>query len=526
MTNGDLFKNNSAVIQQLFCFLSGGEVQLTEKLKNEVKTFNPLRSLIIVVLVIAAAYLVALTLVPAENLEAEGGTLGLWSCVPAVFLVVYIFATKRVLEGLILGSVVGLIFAAPSTNVIGALSTTATEVMMDEDTGWLIIVCGLMGAIIKLIEVTGGAQAFGDWAARKAKSREATLMWTYVLGCIIFIDDYLNSMTIGSCMKKLTDKRKVSREMLSYVTSSTAAPLCALIPISTWAIFAGRIMVDNGYGVDGKEIQSFITTIPYSFYAWAAALLVPLVIWHIVPVFGPMKKAEERALSGGPLAPPGSEKIDLNAGEVELKGKPKLYNLAIPIIGMVFFTIIFDLDMQYGVIATMALCFVLFIGQKLLTAEEFWDYSIEGIKNMILPLTLMVLAYIFASVNDTIGFTRYVIDIAVASASVQLLPVLIFALLAVTEFVTGTNWGMYIIALPIVIPICMETGIPVALGCGAVISAGVLGSHCCFYSDCTVITSSATGCDNFAHAWTQMPLGLLAGAVAAIGYLITGFVMI
>ena len=324
MTNGELLKSNSAVIQQLFCFLSGGEVQLTEKLKNEVKTFNPLRSLIIVVLVIAAAYLVALTLVPAENLEAEGGTLGLWSCVPAVFLVVYIFATKRVLEGLILGSVVGLIFAAPSANVIGALSTTATEVMMDEDTGWLIIVCGLMGAIIKLIEVTGGAQAFGDWAARKAKSREATLMWTYVLGCIIFIDDYLNSMTIGSCMKKLTDKRKVSREMLSYVTSSTAAPLCALIPISTWAIFAGRIMVDNGYGVDGKEIQSFITTIPYSFYAWAAALLVPLVIWHIVPVFGPMKKAEERALSGGPLAPPGSEKIDLNAGEVELKGKPKL----------------------------------------------------------------------------------------------------------------------------------------------------------------------------------------------------------
>ena len=308
---------------------------------------------------------------------------------------------------------------------------------MDEDTGWLIIVCGLMGAIIKLIEVTGGAQAFGDWAARKAKSREATLMWTYVLGCIIFIDDYLNSMTIGSCMKKLTDKRKVSREMLSYVTSSTAAPLCALIPISTWAIFAGRIMVDNGYGVDGKEIQSFITTIPYSFYAWAAALLVPLVIWHIVPVFGPMKKAEERALSGGPLAPPGSEKIDLNAGEVELKGKPKLYNLAIPIIGMVFFTIIFDLDMQYGVIATMALCFVLFIGQKLLTAEEFWDYSIEGIKNMILPLTLMVLAYIFASVNDTIGFTRYVIDIAVASASVQLLPVLIFALLAVTRVCYG-----------------------------------------------------------------------------------------
>lgn len=127
-----------------------------------------------------------------------------------------------------------------------------------------------MGSIIKLIEVSGGAQAFGEWAGKKAKSREAALTWTYVLGCVIFIDDYLNSMTIGSCMKKLTDKYKVSREMLSYVTSSTAAPLCALIPITTWAIFAGRIMVGNGYGTEGQEIQSFVTTIPFSFYAWAA----------------------------------------------------------------------------------------------------------------------------------------------------------------------------------------------------------------------------------------------------------------
>lgn len=499
---------------------------MTEKLQTEVKGFNPIRTLIAMALVIAASYALAFTMVPVENLENEDGNLGVWSCVPAIFLVVYIFATKRVLEGLILGSVAGLIFAAPTANVVGSLSGTATDVMMDEDTGWLILVCGLMGSIIKLIEVTGGAQAFGEWAGRRAKSREATLMWTYILGCIIFIDDYLNSMTIGSCMKKLTDQHKVSREMLSYVTSSTAAPLCALIPISTWAIFAGRIMVDNGYGVDGKEIQSFITTIPFSFYAWAAALLVPLVIWHVVPVFGPMKKAEERAMSGGPLAPPGSEKIDLNAGDVELKAKPRLWNLIVPVVGMVFFTIIFDLDMQYGVIATMALCFVLFVGQKLVTAEEFWDYSIEGIKNMILPLALMVLAYIFAAVNDQVGFTRFVIDVAVEHASPQMLPVLIFALLAVTEFITGTNWGMYIIALPIVIPICMGAGIPVALGCGAVISAGVLGSHCCFYSDCTVITSSATGCDNFAHAWTQMPFGLLAGVVAAIGYLIAGIAMV
>ena len=512
-------------LYQYILFMKG-EKKVTEKLQNEVKSFNPIRAIIVILLVIAASYAVALTVVPAENLETEGGNIGVWSCVPAVFLVVYIFATKRVLEGLILGSVVGLIFAAPTGNLVADFSTTATEVMMDEDTGWLILVCGLMGSIIKLIEVSGGAQAFGEWAGKKAKTREATLTWTYILGCIIFIDDYLNSMTIGSCMKKLTDKYNVSREMLSYVTSSTAAPLCALIPISTWAIFAGRIMVGNGYGTEGNEIGAFITTIPFSFYAWAAALIVPLIIWHIIPVFGPMKKAEERAMSGGPLAPPGSEKIDLGAGEVEIKGKPRLFNLVIPVVSMIFFTILFDLDMQHGVIATMGVCFILFVGQKLITAEEFWDYSVEGLKNMILPLCLMILAYIFASVNDQIGFTRFVIDVAVNHASPSMLPLLIFILLAITEFFTGTNWGMYIIALPIVIPICMGTGVPVALGCGAVISAGVLGSHCCFYSDCTVITSSATGCDNFAHAWTQMPFGILAGVIAAIGYVICGIVMV
>ena len=145
---------------------------MTEKLQNEVRNFNPIRAIIVILLVVAVSYAIAFTLVPVENLEKDGGNIGIWTCVTAVFLVVYIFATKRVLEGLILGSIVGLILAAPTGNLIGNLSETATGVMMDEDTGWLIIVCGLMGSIIKLIEVSGGAQAFGEWAGKKAKSRE------------------------------------------------------------------------------------------------------------------------------------------------------------------------------------------------------------------------------------------------------------------------------------------------------------------------------------------------------------------
>ncbi|MDO4518571.1 MAG: Na+/H+ antiporter NhaC family protein [Bacillota bacterium] len=422
----------------------------------------------------------------------------------------------------------GIIMAHHTENIISNLSDVMTEVMMDEDTGWLILVCGLMGGIIKMIEVSGGAYAFGEWTATKAKGRKSALMWTWALGIAIFIDDYLNSLTIGSCMKKLTDKYGVSREMLSYVTSSTAAPLCVLIPISTWGVFAGRIMVQNGWGNEGDEILVFIKTIPFNFYAWAAAILVPLVVVGIVPVFGTMKKAEERVANGGPVAPPGSGKIDISAGldDSELPENPRMFNLFIPIVVLVATTIIFDVNMQVGVICTLVVCYFLFIGQKLMTATEFWDYLVDGLKNMILPLTLMVLAFIFANINDQIGFTRFVIDAATSNMPAVIMPAMIFLLLAITEFITGTNWGMYIIALPIVIPLAMNMGIPLPLATSAVLSAGVLGSHCCFYSDCTVITSAATGCDNFQHAYTQMTYGILAGVIAFIGFFICGFIMI
>ena len=182
--------------------------------------------------------------------------------------------------------------------------------------------------------------------------------------------------------------------------------------------------------------------------------------------------------------------------------------------------------MQMGVLVTMAFMFVLFLAQNLMSAEDFTDVSLQGIKNMILPLMLMVLAFLFAEVNDQIGFTYYVISSAAKFMTPALMPLTIFVVLAVTEFITGTNWGMYIIALPIVIPLAMELDVNMPLAVSAVLSAGVFGSHVCFYSDATVLTSAATGCNNFNHAYTQAPYGLLAAAISAVLYLIAGFVML
>lgn len=502
--------------------------KMNKLLKTEAESFSPRRSLIVVLIIVFLSWVMTFFL--PDNVEDFGP----FTLIPAFFLIIYIFITKRILEALTLACLMGYIMIGG--NVLNSFSGGLLDVMMSEDIAWLFIVCGLMGSIITLIERAGGAFAFGDWVAKRAKSKKAALMWTWILGVIIFIDDYMNSLTVGSCMAPVTDRFKVSREYLSYIVSSTAAPLCVIIPISTWAVFAGRLLEANGWAPEGEGFMYFCKTIPFNYYGWAAALLVPLVIFGIVPLFGPMRKAEKRVADGGPLAPPGSEKIDIRGGQkVEIPDNPRMINFLLPIGVLIAATILSavdfkngtfgEVDMQIGVLVTIAFMFVFFLWQNLMTGEEFTDIALQGIKNMILPLMLMVLAFLFAEVNSVIGFTAYVINSSTAIMTPQLMPVIIFLVLAVTEFITGTNWGMYIIALPIVIPLSMQLDSNTTLAVAAVLSAGVLGSHVCFYSDATILTSSATGCNNFNHAFTQAPLGLLAGVVAAVGFLIAGFVM-
>ena len=490
------------------------------KMKEELFGFEPRRALIAAFCIIVVTWLLSF-LMPTEASE-----FGAWSLLPATFLIVYIFITKRILESLVLSCLMGLIMAAKTVNVFSEFSTILTDTMLDPDMAWLIIVCGLMGSIIALIERAGGAIAFGNWATKHAKGEKSSLVWTWIMGIAIFLDDYLNSMAVGSCMRSLTDKFKVPREMLAYVVDSTAAPLCVLIPISTWAVFAGGLLEANGWAPEGMGLVYFIQTIPYNFYAWVAAIMVILVIFRVIPVFGPMKKAYARVAAGGPLAPEDSEKIDLYSGDTLTFAKtPRIINLVIPIISLVVFTLIFDIDLQMGVICTIPVMFILYLAQGIMNAEEFADCVVKGLQNMIMPLLLMVLAWVFAAMSEQIGFTQYVIDTVAANVGVALLPFVVFVALAITQFVTGTNWGLYIIALPIVIPLAIQMDANIALSVGAVISAGVLGSHCCFYSDATVLTSAACGCDNFRHAVTQMPYGILAGVIAAVMFLVCGFIM-
>ena len=200
-------------------------------------------------------------------------------------------------------------------------------------------------------------------------------------------------------------------------------------------------------------------------------------------------------------------------------------NLFIPVIVLIGSTVLMDCDMQLGVLITLGFMFISYLWQGVMTAEDFMDVALEGLKNMMMPIMLMILAFLFAEVNEQIHFTYFVITSATKVMTPQFMPLIIFIALAITEFITGTNWGMYIIALPIVIPLATALDANVTLAVSAVLSAGVFGSHICFYSDATVITSSATGCNNFDHALTQAPYGLLAAGLSAICFLAAGLIM-
>lgn len=480
-----------------------------------------LKNLLINYGVLIAFFFLIGFLVP-DNIEE----FGILTLIPAAFLLIYIFYTKRILESLVLGALLGYIMAY-KTAFFGPMNEMLLETMIDPDVAWLFIVCGLMGSIIALIEKGGGAYAFGEWVSKRAKTRKSTLLWTWILGVVIFIDDYLNSLTVGSCMAPITDKHKVSREYLAYVVDSTAAPVCVLIPISTWAVFIASLLEQNNLAPQGQGIVWFIKSIPFNFYGWFAALIVPLVILGIIPVFGPMKNAEKRARETGVLAPPGSEKIDIRAGaKIEVPKNPKVMNFFLPIIVLVVSTIYFDVDMQMGVISTIVFTFLLYIPQGLLHPEEFADTVIKGLKNMLMPLVMVVLAYSFAAACEEIGFITYVIDLGKKFMTPQLLPLVVFLIFGITEFIMGISWGMYVIALPIVIPLAIAIGSNPIMAVGAVCSAGVWGSHICFYSDATILSSAASGCDNFRHAITQMPFGLLGAGLTAIAFLISGYVFI
>ena len=449
-----------------------------------------------------------------------------FACViPTLVVLVLAVLSKRTIEPLVGGTVVGLAMLAPS-ELLTNFTDVILTVMQDETIGWVIMVCGLMGGLIALLARIGGASAFGRLASRRVRTRASALLATWLLGLAVFIDDYLNALAISSSMKRLTDRFRVSREMLAYVVDSTAAPICVLVPLSTWTVFFAAVLEDSGAAETGQGLTVYIGAIPYMFYAWAAVVIVPLVIVGAIPLIGPMKKVEANAdgvatLGADEDALPGADG-DSSPG-ADLRGA--VLNFLVPILALVGFTWYLGADILKGVTVALALTLVLVAVQRLLSVTELFDTILEGFKSMLLPLGTVVAGFMLKEVNDQLGLAPYVIGVVQPLMTAEFLPLVTFLTIALIAFASGSFWGIIVVAMPIVIPLAEAVNADLSLVIGALISASAFGSHTCFYGDSTVLSAHGSGCGAIDHALTQLPYALLAAAGASVAFVIAGYAL-
>lgn len=445
---------------------------------------------------------------------------GVVSLVPTVVVLAVAVWTRRPVESLIIGALVGFVILAPR-DPLTAFTDGMVAVMRNETVGWIILVCALFGSLITLLVRVGAAARFGDAASARIRTRGGSLAVTWLLGLAVFIDDYLNVLAVSSSVKRFTDRYRVSREMLAYVVDSTAAPVCILVPISTWAAYFSGLLEETGWAAPGRGLSLYIDAIPFMLYAWIAVALALLVGTGLVPAIGPMRKAERRAQETGQVAPPGLEEAKIE-GETDPAAaeRARPWHFIVPVVTLVAATWILDLDILKGVVVALGVTLAIVAGARLLRMRAALDTAMAGVLTMIVPLATVFGGFLLKEVNDGLGLTAYLIETVEPLMTPRLLPAVTFLTMSLVAFATASFWGIFAVAVPIVLPLATAVGAEMPLVIGALISASAFGSHACFYGDSTVLASRGAGCGVVEHALTQLPYALAAASLAAGGFLL------
>ena len=288
--------------------------------------------------------------------------------------------------------------------------------------------------------------------------------------------------------------------------------------------FAGLI-VANGIAPEGEGLDTYISAIPYMLYAWVAVLLVPLVIYGIIPSLGPMRHAENRAQTTGETVPPDALHIERVNESIQPRADitPRISMFVVPMVLLVLATLYFDKDFLVGIYITLGCTSIYIIATRMMGMHDTFDTIIDGFKTMIEPLGVLVAAFILKDVNDVLGLAEYVVTTMQPLLTPESLPAVVFASMALVSFMTGSNWGVFVIVLPIVTALTNNLGADITLVIGATLSASTFGSHACFYSDATVLTAQASGCTPMQHALTQIPYALIAAAISIAGFLMLAY---
>nr|WP_026681554.1 Na+/H+ antiporter NhaC family protein [Priestia megaterium] len=482
----------------------------------------------------------------------------IFSLIPAILMLVLVLVTRNVLLSLGTGIVAGALLIHDfsiwdSLKEIGIIIYTIFISEGSLNTGNLLLLgfLLLLGIMTAFLQASGGSRAFGEWMIKRVKTRVGAQAMSAVLGIIIFIDDYFNSLAVGQIARPLTDRHKISRAKLAYIIDSTSAPVTVISPISSWGAYIigiiGGLFVANGI-TDIGPLEAFIKMIPYNLYALGAILLVFLVAYLKMDI-GPMKAHEQRAIQTGELLNPKQDRVpgdltDTFAAHTD----GKIYHLLVPIGVLIFATVVSMLvtganasNGNVSIISIFANTNVnlsLFIGGTIAVLTSFVFHGlqrkpksntgkiiVEGLKTMLPAIYILLLAWTIGSVIGTLKTGEYLAQIVDnASISPAWLPLLFFLIAGFMALATGTSWGTFGIMLPIAAEVTVITDISMLLpSMAAVLAGSVFGDHCTPISDTTILSSTGAGANHIDHVLTQLPYAILAAVSAGIGYLIIGF---
>ena len=474
-----------------------------------------------------------------------------WALIPAVIAILLALITKEVYSSLFIGILTGGIIYA-GFNFEGIVTHVFSDGFIasvaDSYNVGIIIFLVLLGALVAMMNKAGGSAAFGKWASGRFKTRVGAQIATIVLGVLIFIDDYFNCLTVGSVMRPVTDKNNISRAKLSYIIDATAAPVCIIAPISSWAAAVAGFA--KGAGAE-SGMSLFISAIPYNFYA---ILTIVMMLFLAITKFdyGPMKLHEKNAIEKGDLFTSG-EKNDADIAEVK-NDKGRVWDLVVPVIfliiacviGMIysggFFTADSDgyrnfitafsnsdasVGLVYGSFITIIFAVVYFLLRRVISFKQCMESIPEGFKAMVPAIMILVCAWTLKTMTDSIGAKIFISQLVENSAGALklFLPAIVFLIAVGLSFATGTSWGTFGILIPIVLSVFSGTdGAITIIAVSACMAGAVCGDHCSPISDTTIMASAGGQCNHINHVSTQLPYALTVAAVSFVSYIIAAFV--
>ena len=469
-----------------------------------------------------------------------------WALLPPVVAIALALITKEVYSSLFIGIVVGAVLYGGGNvertilHAFGDDNGGFVSVLTDSYNVGILIFLVILGTIVAMMNKAGGSAAFGKWASEHIKTKVGAQLATILLGVLIFIDDYFNCLTVGSVMRPVTDKHNVSRAKLAYLIDATAAPVCIIAPVSSWAAAVSGFVK----GEDGLTL--FVRAIPYNFYAiLTIVMMVTMVLLKVE--FGPMAKHEKNA-DNGDLFSMGDRTQNIQEDE-QGSSKGKVIDLVIPIlclvvccvIGMIytggffkgkdFITAFSNSDASVGLAIGsffgIVITIVLYVIRRVLPFKNCMDCLVDGFRAMVPAILILTMAWTLKSMTDSLGAKEFVAMSmkSVAGDFISLLPAVIFLVACFLAFATGTSWGTFGILIPIVVAVFEGSNYELMIiSISACMAGAVCGDHCSPISDTTIMASAGAECDHVNHVSTQLPYAIVAAAVSFFSFIIAGFV--